>query len=177
MKLWINQHGFTLPEILVVLVLTTIVLTSGMQYGTTMAMQHTKRTALLELQDNLTISAELLEQDISRSTQVLECDSGELNLQQTGRTVHYSTGNDQQAQEHSYLLEGKILYRRESTQYNRQPMANFLDTVVFTYLDRNGNVTTDPQQVRTVAFTLIGTMDGHCIREQRYVMLAGEAYV
>lgn len=177
MKSWMNKRGFTLPEMLVVLVLTTIVLTSVMQYGNSMVMQQTKRMALLELQDNLTISAELLEQDISRSTQVLQCDSEELNLQQVSHTVHYSTGNDQQAQEHSYSLEGKILYRRESTQYNRQPVANFLDMAVFTYLDRNGTVTTDPQQVRTVAFTLTGQTDRHIIREQRYVMLAGETYV
>ena len=36
--------------------------------------------------------------------------------------------------EHLYPLEGKILYRKESTQWNRQPMANFIETLTICLL-------------------------------------------
>ena len=113
-----------------VICITSMLLSFFLQCFFTVSEQHKQRSAMLELQDNLSLAIELLTRDIARSTSVLDCHAQQLTLQQEN-IISYSLGTDRQAQEHLYALEGKILYRQESTQGNRQPMANFIDTITF----------------------------------------------
>ena len=171
-----RQAGFTLPELLVVLTLTALLLSFFLQCFFTVSAQHRQRSALLELQDNLLSAMEFLTEDITKSTGVHACREDQLALQQA-QCVYYDLGDDQQGQEHFYDLEGKILYRREDTQQYRQPMANFIDTLTFVYLDEQGTPTTQPEAVRAVQIRLTGCWNGRTLVQEQIVRLAGVVYL
>ncbi len=170
------NKGFTIPELLVTLCLTAILLSFFMQCFFTVSAQHRERSALLELQDNLMLASELLAEDIAKSTAVLHCDPAMLSLQQK-RVVEYSLGYDQQAEEHFYELEGNILYRRENNQQARQPMANFIHTLTFSYLNRYGEHTDLPEEVEAVYLCITGQWNGREICTEQVIRLAGAIYV
>lgn len=172
----ISQRGFTLPEMLVVICITSMLLSFFLQCFFTVSEQHKQRSAMLELQDNLSLAIELLTRDIARSTSVLDCHAQQLTLQQEN-IISYSLGTDRQAQEHLYALEGKILYRQESTQGNRQPMANFIDTITFQYLDQRGFPVKDADLVQAVYVKISGQWQGKTIQQEQIVRLAGTAYL
>ncbi len=140
------------------------------------AEQQKQRAALLELEDNLLLAVEYLSGDIAGSTAVLECGETLLTLQQK-RIIYYDLGKDQQAAEHFYPLEGNILYRRESSQWNRQPMANFIDTLTFFYLDEAGQITQEAASVRAVGFCIDGKWQGQQLQYKQVVNLAGNEYI
>lgn len=173
-KRW--KQGFTLPELLVVLILTALLLSFFLPCFFTLAEEHRQRMALLELEDNLLIAMEFLTADIAKSTAVLDCQEHQLVLQQE-HTIYYNLGEDQQAQEHVYDLQGNILYRREKTQYNRQPMANFLKTLSLEYLDDDGKPTRDPESVQAVHVTVIGCWKDRQIQKEQIVRLIGDTYL
>lgn len=170
------EEGFTIPELLVALCLTAMLLSFFMQCFFTVSAQHRERSALLELEDNLMLASEMLAEDIGKSTAVLECNSEKISLQQK-RVVEYSLGRDQQAEEHFYGLEGNILYRRENNQQARQPMANFINTLTFSYLDRYGHHTAIPEEVEAVYLCITGEWNGREICTRQVIRLAGAIYV
>ncbi len=171
-----NSKGFTIPELLVALCLTAMLLSFFMQCFLTISAQHRERTALLELRDNLIMAAEMLASDIGKSTAVLSCDSEKLSLQQKN-VVEYSLGRDQQAEEHFYELEGNILYRRENNQQARQPMANFIKTLTFSYLNRYGQHTALPEETEAVYLCITGQWNGREIQTEQVIRLAGAMYL
>lgn len=174
-KRW-NQKGFTLPELLVTICLTSFLLSFFLTCFFTISDSYKHYSAMLELQDNLLSAVELLTTDIAGSTAVIECAADGCTLQQEN-CIYYSLGKDQQYQEHFYRLEGKILYRRESMQKNRQPMANFLDTLEFRYLDQNGVPTEQCEDVRAIQFLVSGSYLGQRMKLEQIVRLAGALYV
>ena len=171
-----TQQGFTLAEVLVVLSLLSLLSVFFLRCFFFVAEQQQQHNARLELEDNLMIAASLLAEDISRSTAVLGCESQELVLQQT-KTIYYNLGEDQQASAHVYPLEGKILYRREHTQQSRQPMANFISDLVVTYLDKNGEKTTEADRVCAVEFVLKGCWRERVFQQRQIVRLEGVDYL
>lgn len=168
--------GFTLPELLVVLFLLSLLLSFLLRCFFTIENQHRQHLALLELEDNLTLAITDMAEDISKSTVVLNCEEEQLTLQQN-KIIYYTLGVDQQEAEHLYPLEGKILYRRESSQWNRQPMANFITAMHFSYFDASGQHTTDCLSVRTVMLCVEGCFQGNRIQQKQVVQLAGENYI
>ena len=171
-----GQQGFTLAEVLVVLSLLSLLSVFFLRCFFFVAEQQQQHNARLELEDNLMIAASLLAEDISRSTAVLGCESQELVLQQT-KTIYYNLGEDQQASAHVYPLEGKILYRREHTQQSRQPMASFISDLVVTYLDKNGEKTTEADRVCAVEFVLKGCWRERVFQQRQIVRLEGVDYL
>ena len=175
-KIFLEQQGFALSEVLVAICLMALLLPFLFHCFFSISEQQKQRAALLELEDNLLLAVEYLTMDIARSTAVLECKEELLILQQN-QIVYYDLGEDQQADEHIYLLEGKILYRRESSQWNRRPMANFIDTLIFFYLDEAGNPTQEAASVRAVGFCLVGTWQDQQLQYKQIVNLAGNEYI
>ena len=171
-----GQQGFTLAEVLVVLSLLSLLSVFFLLCFFFVAEQQQQHNARLELEDNLMIAASLLAEDISRSTAVLGCESQQLVLQQT-KIIYYNLGEDQQASAHVYPLEGKILYRREHTQQSRQPMANFISDLVVTYLDKNGEKTTEADRVCAVEFVLKGCWRERVFQQRQIVRLEGVDYL
>ena len=171
-----GRQGFTLAEVLVVLSLLSLLSVFFLRCFFFVAEQQQQHNARLELEDNLMIAASLLAEDISKSTAVLGCESQQLVLQQT-KIIYYNLGEDQQASAHVYPLEGKILYRREHTQQSRQPMANFISDLVVTYLDKNGEKTTEADRVCAVEFVLKGCWRERVVQQRQIVRLEGVDYL
>lgn len=171
-----GRQGFTLAEVLVVLSLLSLLSVFFLRCFFFVAEQQQQHNARLELEDNLMIAASLLAEDISKSTAVLGCESQQLILQQT-KIIYYNLGEDQQASAHVYPLEGKILYRREHTQQSRQPMANFISDLVVTYLDKNGEKTTEADRVCAVEFVLKGCWRERVFQQRQIVRLEGVDYL
>lgn len=171
-----GRQGFTLAEVLVVLSLLSLLSVFFLRCFFFVAEQQQQHNARLELEDNLMIAASLLAEDISKSTAVLGCESQQLVLQQT-KIIYYNLGEDQQASAHVYPLEGKILYRREHTQQSRQPMANFISDLVVTYLDKNGEKTTEADRVCAVEFVLKGCWRERVFQQRQIVRLEGADYL
>ena len=171
-----NEAGFTLAELLVTLCLTALLLSFFLQCFFMATGQNQQQMARQELETNLLLAMETITKDIARSHSVQDCQKEQLTLKQD-KMICYSLGEDQQAEEHFYPLEGKILYRRESTQYNRQPMANFISEMEFTYLDPDGLPTEQAENVRAVQVALSVTWNGQQIWQQQIICLAGTDYL
>lgn len=171
-----NKKGFTLVEMLVVIILLSILSGFFLQCFTFMVEQYHHRIALLELEENLSIAMDLIVKDLSESVGVSNCEANSLTLQTLDKKIYYTLGTDQQADEHFYDLKGKILYRRENTQINRQPMANFISRFTAVYYDASGNCTEDISQVRVVAVALEGQWNETVITQKRIVRLKDAYY-
>lgn len=170
-----SNGGFTLPELLVVLFLISLLFSFFLRCFFTIGNQHQQRLAILELEENLSLAVSGIVKDISKSTAVLSCTEEQLSLKQN-KIIYYTLGVDQQ-EKHLYQLEGKVLYRRESTQGNRQPMANFITAMQFSYLDAVGQTTTDSLAVKTIVLCVEGCWQGKTIRQKQIVQLAGDIYL
>lgn len=171
------KDGFTLAEVLVVMLLLSILSGFFLQCFTFVMEQYRYRIALLELEENLSISMDLIAKDLSDAIGVTDCNSGSLTLQMRDKKVYYTIGTDQQADEHFYDLKGKILYRRENTQRNRQPMLNYISRFTVTYYDEEGNCATDSDRVSTVAVELEGTWNETVLTQKRIVRLKDSNYL
>lgn len=171
-----DQNGFTLSELLVTICLTSFLLSFFLTCFLTISDSYKHYSAMLELQDNLLSAVELLTTDIASSTAVIACATDACTLQQES-CIYYSLGKDQQYQEHFYALEGKILYRRENIQKSRQPMANFIETLEFRYLDQNGAPTEQCENVRAIQFFVSGRYLEQRMKMEQIVRLAGALYV
>lgn len=170
------KQGFTLPELLIVLLLLSLLSSLLLRCFMTVSTQQEQQLALLELEDNLAIAQAWFRDDITQSSAVLDCAAEQLTLRQK-QIVSYTLGNDQQKTEHLYPLEGKILYRKESTQWNRQPMANFIETLTISYYNAQGNPTTEPVAVCAVGVQLTGCWRDRQITKQQIVKLQGDGYL
>lgn len=175
-KIFLERQGFTLSEVLVTICLMTLLLPFLFHCFFTMSEQQLQRAALLELEDNLLLAVEYLTMDIACSTAVLDCQEEGLSLQQN-QIIYYDLGADLQADEHIYPLEGKILYRRESSQWNRRPMANFINSLTFSYWDEAGNLTQEAASVKAIGFCVIGTWQNQQLQYKQVVNLAGKEYI
>lgn len=101
------KQGFTLPELLVVLFLLSLLSSFLLRCFAAVATQQEQRLALLELENNLAIAQSWLGDDIAKSSAVLDCAAEQLTLQQD-QLVSYTLGTDQQITEHLYPLEEKF---------------------------------------------------------------------
>ena len=163
------QSGFTLTECLVVLCLLAL-LSGALLHGFVFAMdQYQRSIALLELEDNLCNAMDWLARDLANSTAISACSADSLTIQTEEGKIYYTTGTDTQAKEHFYNLTGKIFYRRESTQKNRQPMANFISSFYVTSYDETGKITVIPSNVKIVEVLLEGVWND-TVRSKRQVV-------
>lgn len=175
-----RQGGFTLPEVLVVLCLTSMLFTFFLQCFFFWSEQYQNRSALEELEDNLLIAIESMAQDIGRSTGILTWEQESITLvsgYHEKETVAWSLGKDGQAEEHFYALEGKILYRLESTQRVRQPIANFIDTLTISCLNRQGLPAQKAEDVYAVHVKITGVWKNRTLKQEQIIRLAGTAYL
>ena len=176
-KLLHRQQGVTLAELLVVLSLLSILFGFFLRCFVFSMEQYQYRTAFLELQDNLAIAIDLIASDVAEGTAVLDCNEEKLSLQKGARKVYYDLGTDLQATEHFYDLEGKILYRRESTQWNRQPMANFISRFAIIYYDSNGAVTERADKVAVIEVVLESQWKQSMIQQRQILRLKDSDYL
>lgn len=170
------SRGFTLPEMLVTLCLLALLFPVLLRCFQTLAEQQRQRAALLELEDNLLMAVEILTREIAGSTAVLSCEENRLVLQQDS-VIYYDIGDDLQMEDHLYPMEGKILYRREDSQSARQPMANFVETLTFFYLDEAGQPTDEAALTRAVGFSLTGVWRETQLQCRQVIRLAGAVYL
>ena len=161
-----SQRGMTVAEVLVVICLLAVLSRFFLQCFVFVQDQYRHRIALLELEDNISISLEWLERDLLASIGVSSCSQDSLTLAMPDGMVYYTVGTDTQAKEHFYELKGKILYRRESTQKNRQPLTNFISRFYVTYYDKLGNKTTDVAKVCAVQIVVEGTWKDTVLTQQ-----------
>lgn len=151
-----KNDGFTLAELLVVFCLLAILSGFFVQCFVFVLDQYRNRIALLELEENMSISMELIAKDLADCTGVSGCSADSLTVLKSDGAVYYTIGTDTQAKDHFYDLKGKILYRRENTQRNRQPMANFVSRLCIHYYDSTGTATIDDTEVYLVEVELEG---------------------
>lgn len=169
--------GFTFTELLVVLCLFALLSGFFLNCFVFAMEQYRNSIALMELEDNLCISMDCIASDLRETTAVLNCSTDSLNLQTVDCKVYYTRGTDTQAKEHFYDLTGKILYRRENTQINRQPMANFISDVCVNYYDELGNPTEQASNVKIVEILLEGTWNETVISKALAVRLNDSDYL
>ncbi len=172
-----RQAGFTLAELLVVLIVTGLLSSFFLSCFFTSVGQYRQRSARLELEENLTLASSFLTEEIAKSLAVRSCNHFRLELQQDV-VVHLTLEEDPQKEEHYYRqIEGKNLYRREDTERNKQPMANFIRSLRAYYLDENGLETEEPEEVRAVMFVLTGRWQDALLERRGVVRLAGAEYL
>lgn len=168
--------GFTLAEMLVVLCLTAILSGFLIQCFVFVMDQYRNRIALMELEENLSISMDFIAKDLADCTGVFECNADSLTVVKEDGVVYYTTGTDTQAKAHFYDLTGKILYRREHTQWNRQPMANFVSRLCVNYYDSTGVCTTDDKSVYLVEVELEGVWNDTVIVQRQIARIQDSKY-
>jgi hypothetical protein len=173
----VSMAGFTLTEVLVGLCLFAL-LSGFFLHCFVFAMnQYHHSIALMELEDNLGNAMDWLSADLADTIAVLECKADGLSLQTAEKKIYYTTGTDTQAKEHFYDLTGKIFYRREHTQKNRQPMANFITGFYITYYDEKGTLTSYAANVKMVEILLEGTWNDTVLSKRLAVRLSGSDYL
>ncbi len=171
-----NNDGFTLAELLVVLCLMAVLSGFFVQCFVFVMDQYRDRIALLELEENLSISMDLIAKDLADCIGVSGCSSDSLTLLKSDGAVYYTTGTDTQAKDHFYDLKGKILYRRENTQRNRQPMANFVSRLCIHYYDSTGASTVDDTRVYLVEVELEGIWNNTSIVQRQIARIQDSQY-
>lgn len=172
-----SQRGVTLAELLVVMCLLAVLMGFFLQSFGFVLSQFQYRMALMELEDNLSLAAEWIASDGANSARVDACQKESLILQCFDGAVTYTIDSDPQAKEHFYNLTGKILYRRESTQRNRQPMANFISEFRITYYDACGIETEDADCVALVEVLLKGQWNAAKAEKRQWIRLKDTAYL
>lgn len=172
-----DQHGFTLAELLVVLCLMAVLSGFFLQSFVFVMTQFQHRMALLELEDNLAMAIDYLVTDGANSIAVKDCNAEQLTLLTEDAVIIYTIGTDLQAKEHFYDLTGKILYRRESTQVNRQPMVNFISGFCVSYYDSTGAATSDPDCVSMVDIQLEGVWNDTVVQKRQIICLKDSDYL
>ena len=172
-----GNTGFTLTEVLVVLCLFALLSGFFLNCFVFAMEQYQHSIALLELEDNLYNSMDWLASDLAETIAVSDCNASGLTLETAEGKIYYTLGTDTQAKEHFYDLTGKIFYRRETTQKNRQPMANFISCFRVTYFDELGNPTEHAPSVKTVEILLEGTWNDTVISQRQAVRLKDSNYL
>lgn len=172
-----STAGFTLTELLVVICLLGLLSGFFLQCFVFVMEQYRNRIALLELEDNLCMAMDFLAADFEKTVAVSGCNGSSLTLQTNDGKIYYTVGTDTQAKEHFYDLEGKIFYRRENTQKNRQPMANFISNFSVVYYDETGTPTETDSTVETVEILLEGTWNDTVIQQRQFARLKDSDYL
>lgn len=171
-----GKGGFTMAEMLVVLCLLALLSGFFLQCYVFVMEQYRHRIALMELEENLTIAMDLIAADFAEAIGVADCSVDSLSILKSDGTVYYTTGTDTQAKEHFYDLTGKILYRRENTQWNRQPMANFISGFCVSYYNQVGEYTAHSSDVSAVEVKLEGTWNDTVITQRHIAELKDSYY-
>ena len=172
-----NHAGFTLAEMLVVLCLFALLSGFFLNCFVFAIEQYQHSIALMELEDNLCNAMDWLALDLAETVVISDCSESSLTLQTADGKIYYTLGTDTQAKEHFYDLTGKIFYRRENTQKNRQPMANFISRFRVTYYDEQGNLTEHAASVKMVEILLEGTWNDTVIAQKQTVRLKDSDYL
>lgn len=171
-----DNAGFTLVEVLVTICLLSLLFGFFLQCFVFVMEQYRCRIALLELEENISIAIDLLETDLSQTIGVSACNHDSLTIQQMDGMIYYTLGTDTQSKDHFYDLTGKILYRRESTQWNRQPMANFISSFRVIYYDEDANPTEQASLVKSIEIQLEGIWNHTVIRRSQIIRLKDSHY-
>ncbi len=176
-----TTKGFTLAELLVVLILLSLLLTFFLQCFFFVMHQYQGRMALLELDDNLSIGIEHIAANGANSVAVTGCNTDVLVMKYvigtTENTVRYAIGTDTQADLHLYDLTGKVLRFRKGPTGKQEPIANFISDFRVTYYDHMGNVTTEIDRVHAVDVQLEGQWNNTTIQKRRVIRLKTSNYL
>lgn len=170
-------QGFTLPELLVVIVITGLV-SSLLVFGTGHFLEvQTERLSRIELEQNFDYALDLICDDIRRGTAISGCIPDSLTIFTEDAVISYSLAKDPQSGEHLYSLDGNVLYRKKSGQSVKQPMANFIEEMWFEYYDADGNITSDVERVRCISVTISGVCSEHVVSRCRFARLSSGLYL
>ncbi len=171
-----SHAGFTLTEMLVVLCLVAVLSGFFLQCFIFVMEQYQSRMALLELDDNLSIAMDYIAMDLADCIGVSGCSTDSLTILHPDGAIYYTTGTDPQEKAHFYDLKGKILYRRENTQRNRQPMANFVSRLCVNYYDRAGIRTADAASVYIIEVELEGIWNETTVKQRQIARIQDSRY-
>ncbi len=157
-----SNNGFTLIELMVALAVTSILLAGIYTTYITQLKSHLTQQLLVEMQQSMRGSMQLIQREIRmagynpahsagvgivtmqansfRFTMDLD---GDGNVTGTNEDVRYG------------INTSGSLGREVSGAGGLQPLAEFTDALNFVYLDKDGNVTTDPLVVKAVQLTIV----------------------
>lgn len=153
-----NSKGFTLIELMIVVTILSLVLTSLSGVLNSSLNLWNRVNNQVELQHNLRFAVNKIAGDIKKAKGILPgSNEDELILKMSeDQIIKYGLKEDIRDDEHPYYLTGKELYL-EKNAGNREPVVNFVQDLVFTY------DTDDPQDAKYVKITIQGALKNKTI--------------
>ena len=157
-----SKKGFTLIELMVALAVTSILLAGIYTTYITQLKSHLTQQLLVEMQQSMRGSMQLIEREIRMAGYDPDHSAGAGIVTMQGNTFRFTmdldgdgnvTGTNEDVR-YGINISGS-LGREVSGGGGLQPLAEFTDALNFVYLDRDGNITTDPLAVKSVQVTIV----------------------
>jgi type IV pilus assembly protein PilW len=165
-----SNKGFTLIELMVALAVSSILMAGIYTTYITQLKSHLTQQLLVEMQQNLRGSMQLIEREIRMAgydpTQTAGAGITTMQATSFGFTMDLNgdgdfvdpaqtSGKDPNEDVRYGINTSGSLGREVSGGGGLQPLAEFTDALNFVYLDKDGNVTTDPLSVKSVQVTIV----------------------
>ncbi|SMB94735.1 prepilin-type N-terminal cleavage/methylation domain-containing protein [Desulfonispora thiosulfatigenes DSM 11270] len=148
-----NNKGFTLLEIMVVILLITFLTTALGGLLVTGVQTFTNFKNQIELQQNLRFALYNLTTEIRKARQILEINEKMIKIKtRNNETFTYELDKDPQATEHLYQISGNNLYRFSPN--SKAPIANFIDKIIFKPKEGYQNL----EDITYIDITILGFM-------------------
>ncbi len=165
-----SNKGFTLIELMVALAVTSILLAGIYTTYITQLKSHLTQQLLVEMQQNLRGSMQLIEREIRMAgydptqsagagvtTMLANSFRFTMDLNGDGDFVDpaAASGKDPNEDVRYGINTSGSLGREVNGAGGLQPLAEFTDALNFVYLDKDSNVTNDPLLVKSVQVTIV----------------------
>jgi type IV pilus assembly protein PilW len=195
-----NKHGrqgFSLIEVLVAMACSSIVMAALYQMFHSQQRAYLKQDDITEMQQNLRAGIYLITKDIRSAgfdptksanagfvtdfpddilatdiNYATDTDIIAFTIDDNGDSMIQANNNEQIA----YRLSNNNLERYNWTQMAWEPIANNIDALNFVYLDSNGAITGNPNNIRSIEVSLLvrtGDKDHHYTNTQDYTNKQG----